>query len=380
MNVLINGLNSKVGGGKSIILNFIDYIEGNRNKDYFYFILVPPEIKKNVITLSGENYKLIFCSLWSKTLLSPISYFLYIPYLAKKLNVRAIINLGDLIINTKINQIYLFDWAYVVYPESPVWSMMRFKEYTAKKIKAFIIKLNVNNLNAVICQSDAMALRLKSKLGLEDCTTFPNPVPSSIIYDKKVTKSAFKREDGVIYLTYLTRYYVHKNIEILLDVAPLLDSNKFKFVLTLSEKEHPNVVTLLKKISDKGLQDSFINLGEIDYKCVPNVISSSDGLIMPTLLESYGLPYVEFMANSKTVLTSDLDFSRSVCKSAAFYFDPADPECIASTIRHAFNSKSEIDSKILIGTKVYNRLSNWDDYFQMYINKVDELISRDKYE
>ena len=54
---------------------------------------------------------------------------------------------------------------------------------------------------------------------------------------------------------------------------------------------------------------------------------------MPTLIETYGLPYLEAQVLKKAMLTSDRDFARELCGEAAVYFDPLDPEDVAQAVR-----------------------------------------------
>jgi glycosyltransferase involved in cell wall biosynthesis len=59
---------------------------------------------------------------------------------------------------------------------------------------------------------------------------------------------------------------------------------------------------------------------------------------MPTLLESYGLTYVEALYCGRPILTSDREFARWMCRDLAIYFEPTDPRSVVSAIERLMTS------------------------------------------
>jgi hypothetical protein len=53
---------------------------------------------------------------------------------------------------------------------------------------------------------------------------------------------------------------------------------------------------------------------------------------MPTLIGTYGLPYLEAQMLGKPVFTSKRDFSKEVCKDSAIYFDSLNLKNIADVL------------------------------------------------
>ena len=54
---------------------------------------------------------------------------------------------------------------------------------------------------------------------------------------------------------------------------------------------------------------------------------------MPTLLESYGFPYIEAIFYKKHIFTSKLDLSVEVCQDMAYYFNPNDIKSIICSFK-----------------------------------------------
>ena len=85
-----------------------------------------------------------------------------------------------------------------------------------------------------------------------------------------------------------------------------------------------------------------------------------DAIILPSLIESYSLIFIEAMFFHKPIFTSDLDFAREVCKNAAFYFNPFNAENIFNVISSAFNKHDEMQKRIKYGTDIIKSLDSWD--------------------
>ena len=55
-------------------------------------------------------------------------------------------------------------------------------------------------------------------------------------------------------------------------------------------------------------------------------------MFLPTFLECFSASYAEAMLMKKPIITSNLGFAQNVCKDAAVYFDPCNPEDIIDKI------------------------------------------------
>ena len=75
------------------------------------------------------------------------------------------------------------------------------------------------------------------------------------------------------------------------------------------------------------------NLGPLATDEVERWFDRTDALFLPTLLESFGLTYLEAAVRRRPVLTSDRDFARHACGDAGYYFDPQDPRDICGRVR-----------------------------------------------
>lgn len=187
---------------------------------------------------------------------------------------------------------------------------------------------------------------------------------------------AYESLRGKLKLLYPTRYYPHKNIEGLVRVF-----DRFRrelvgvvLILTLRPNEHPRCPALFRSIRRLRLEDRVVNVGPIPFDQMAAYYRFSDALCMPTLLETFGLPYVEAMALELSILTSDLDFAREVCGDAAAYFDPWNPEAIRDAII-AFRDDTGLRERLrAAGRQQHQRgFSSWDDIALSVIDCCHQL-------
>jgi glycosyltransferase involved in cell wall biosynthesis len=122
----------------------------------------------------------------------------------------------------------------------------------------------------------------------------------------------------------LTRYYPHKNLEILVDLFQQYreELEDVSIIVTIEESQHAGAKKLLERIKSNKLENKIVNIGPVDQALLPALFAKVDALMLPTLLESFTGTYIEAMQFQKPILTSDRDFAHAVCDDAALYFDP----------------------------------------------------------
>jgi glycosyltransferase involved in cell wall biosynthesis len=372
--IFINGLKSKAGGGKSILNNYLMLLKKSDSKNKF-FVLVPKQIEY-------LNYYFDFievldiADLYKKNILFPFVNHFLLPKLIKDLNIDVVFNMGDIVIPTKIPQVYLFDWSYAVYPESSAWKTMDRKGYFERKIKLFFFKKYINYATLVIAQTKTMKQKLEIIYGLKNVEIVPNAVSLDNLsggeyFDFNLPKEKFK----CLYLTY---YYSHKNLEIFIPLAKKIRETGWPFclIVTIAPSQHKKAKQFLETIQKEGLESTIINVGPVPMSRVPSLYTQTDSLLMPTLLESFSGTYIEAMHHGKPIMTSNLDFAIDVCGDAAFYFDPLDAESILNTIKDTFQNKNLRLQKIEYGKTKLEQMLNWQQTFDKYQGLLEDVARK----
>ena len=185
-----------------------------------------------------------------------------------------------------------------------------------------------------------------------------------------------QKYNGRVKFLYLTRYYSHKNIEVLVDMffAHPEDLSDIILFITIEKEDNVAAGKLLDSIASKGLSDKIINLGAVPQENLVDIFMNVDGLLMPTLLESFSGSYLEAMHFKIPILTSELDFAKEVCQDAALYFDPWDCNSIKDTIVH-FRDNPEIALRLAKngGQRISNMNQTWRDVAGNILQEFDDL-------
>jgi len=370
-NIFINGLKSKVGGGKTILNDYLTLLKKSNSKNKF-FVLTPN--KDEYQKYSNNFIKIIdIKKIYKKNILFPFLNCFVMPKLLKNYNIDSILNIGAIAIPTNIPQLYLFQWAYAVYPNSIVWKRMDIKNYLSRKIKLFVFTKYIKYATAIIAQTKTMKKKLEFIYKLKNVEIVPNAVSLKNINGGKLFN--FNLPKDKIKLLYLTYYYSHKNLEIFLPLAKKIKKMSLPYciITTIAPTQHKRAKEFLNNVKNEKLDDIILNIGPVTMANVPSLYSQCDALLMPTLLETYGLPYVEAMYHQKTIFTSNLDFAKDVCGEAAFYFDPLDVNSILSSIKFAFKNNNIRIKKIKEGKEKLGRLLNCKQVFERYQELLDLL-------
>ena len=104
-----------------------------------------------------------------------------------------------------------------------------------------------------------------------------------------------------------------------------------------------------------------------------NLYKSSNAMLLPTLIESFGIPYVEAMSLGVPILTSDLDFAHDVCGNAASYFDPFNAKDILNKMRDIVNNPLDTENRISNGFEKINFLPDWKQTVKEFESKLEEV-------
>ena len=371
--IAINGINSKTGGGKSILVNYMKLLDKEKHEDR-YFLLTTEREEFDWIS-NDHIFVIKLPGYYARTALAPFVYEFLIGKILKKTRVDVVLNFGSLIINSDTPQVYLFQWAYAIYPKSVIWKWMDLRAWLRARIKLYFLKKRLHDPSVVAAQTPVAKRALENLYGLTRVKIIPNAVPlDNLAVD---SRRRFKLPCGRR-LLYLTYYYLHKNLEVLIPLARRIKASKcdYKIIITMSAGQHPKAAKLLQDIEDQSLDDIIVNIGPVAMTDVPALYRLCDGLLMPSILESFSGTYVEAMYHEIPIFTSDLDFARAVCADAACYFDPHDPDDILCKLNNVFNTAVTIESLTGAGRRVLRNLPDWSQVFGRFQDILQSELKR----
>ena len=291
-----------------------------------------------------------------------------------------VFSIGNFALPTKQRQVLQFMWPYVTYPESEVWKRMPRLEVATRKVKIKMFERRLKYADVVAPQTETSAERLKRYYPqIRDVVVVPTA--AAIVGTEGGAQPLDGRYDlagSGKKLLCLTRYYPHKNLEILIPLAQLIKErgSDLSVVTTIAKDQHPGAKQFLEKLEEEGLEDVIQNIGPVPIEVVPALYEATDGLLLPTLLESFSGTYVDAMAFRKPVFTSDKDFARDVCGEAAFYFDPHSAESIYRSLHGVFSDEESIMEKTEKGYARVQQFPDWYAVAQQYLDLLEEVATR----
>ncbi|MBW9276331.1 MULTISPECIES: glycosyltransferase [Bacteroides] len=314
MKLIINASLAYGGGGLQVALSFINeclYIRGNQ---YYVFA------SRNVVSQLDKS---IFPDNFIFYDIPPLKFYQYNFYLSqleKKILPDVVFSIfGPVYWKPSVPHIMGYAIPHYIYKDSPYWDIISIKERLKMKIKEFFhMYFLKRDASAFICETDDVQTRLALLFPEKKCYKVSNTYSS--FFEKKVLCRDFIELKDTSKFRFLTvsRYYPHKNLEIIRLIVDKLRENDIKdiqFVLTISPSDY-------EKIFGIDYVEEVKNVGPVIASECPSLYNDCDAVFLPSLLECFSANYPEAMIMKKPILTSDLPFARTVCGNAALYFTP----------------------------------------------------------
>lgn len=372
MKILINASTVKYGGGLTVALNFTKAFI-NLKSSHLAILIAPRNIgfekfecdRLILITVPGILHLWIF-----RVFLD----YIWIKQKIKHNKIDFVMSLGNLPVPGYKKQALLFDNPFLTlasFNNIPLSIINNIKH----KLRNFSFKMRLNNLKLIFSQSKLQnSLLLKKFNHLPRIIIIPNSYTT--LYNNSESKDIPKiREKNKIKLLAFSRYYDHKNLGILLDLASLFKKYNANYIiyLTIKSSQGKGARRILNSILKLQLDEYIKNLGEISPFNLHILYDQVDAVILPTLLESFSSVYVDALKFRKPIFTSNRDFAKEVCGNAAFYFNPFSAQDIYNTLEAAFKSRTTITEKLNEGEKIISRHAGWNDIAITILKAIEDI-------
>jgi glycosyltransferase involved in cell wall biosynthesis len=178
--------------------------------------------------------------------------------------------------------------------------------------------------------------------------------------DNPVKKHPKKLNIKSPFFTYTGSAYPSKNIPVLLDALKLLVDRQVDVSLLMTCARNSFWEKLEKDVKSRELEKHVVLPGRVADEDLSNLYKEATALVMPSLMEGFGLPGLEAMAAGCPVIASEAGSLPEVYGSAALYFHPERPEQLAEIMESMLQkSSSEREFIIKKGKKQANKYS-WD--------------------
>jgi glycosyltransferase involved in cell wall biosynthesis len=376
MRIFVVAHNCRRGGGVSVAQNLIRAF-ARVAPEHEYCFTIPPDLGyEECCRLAPRNRQIIYRHrdlarrwMWDTWQL---------PSLLRAFVPDVIFNMANQgFMRPPVPQATLVQDPHLYYP-SKHYGRVSARELAIARYHRWHFARSLRRTHLVFCQTESARTRLRAAYGtgvrIELC---PNQGSTSVgnSGSLRACPQAVAHLGKALKLLVVSRYYEHKNLEIIPTVFAQYREQlrDVALVLTLSSGEHPRAARLLRDIEHRGLSSNIITVGPVPQDELGSYYAHTDALFMPTLLESFSGTYVEAMRLGRPILTSDLDFAREVCGDAALYFDPFDPKSICDSIVRFKDNLATRERLIEAGIRRSADSVSWDQIGRRVTHELEAL-------
>ena len=253
-----------------------------------------------------------------------------LPGVAKNFKADAVLGLGNHgLIGIGCPQAIWIRNGYLVYPAKH-FPKASLKTHIHVYLQKLHLRRTLAHTDLVFCQTPVMRKRLSDYYSYPESKMkhLPNAISSFLRPPDSQERPPSGIEKGKFNCLILSQYYIHKNPEILIEEC-LRSPDSFDgicFITTVSENDGRQAKNFLKHIRENPILSRLIhNVGPIQHEYLGSYYRNCQLVIMPTLMESFSITYLEAMHFGVPILTTDLDFAHYLCGEAAVYYDPWKP-------------------------------------------------------
>ena len=218
---------------------------------------------------------------------------------------------------------------------------------------------------SVICISDAAEENLKSYLGIKSKFDRYITVYNGVDIDKFVNAvgNSFASTHKKI-ITMVAGFRSQKDQDTLIKAFSILPKDKFELWLVGDGERRKNLELLAES---EGIKDRVVFWGV--RTDVPEILKTSDIIIMSSHWEGFGLAVVEGMAVGKPIIASNVDGLSQVVANAGLIFPKGDYVQLANLILELTNDKelyNKVAEKCLQRARQYDISKMVDGYLSVY--------------
>ncbi len=325
MKVLFDCSNISVGGGIQVADSMIRYAI-NSKKIEFCFI-VSNSVGISIKDVLEKNHLVYILN---------TNQFTILPWHETNKKIKQILNdfrpnliftlFGPSYWRSNYTHLVGFARPHYVLHNSPFFKLKNHRKYIyyMKILEVIHGLLFKKNSDYLFVENNSMVDSLKSMYNKE---VFYIPNTYNQIFENH--EPLISNSQIVFKLLTISSNYPHKNLDSIPKIVEILRSKysnfNFQFIVTINE-------------DSTHISNQFVKyIGSVAIDDCPDLYKDCSAMFLPTMLECFSASYVEAMYMNIPILTSDLDFARSICSDAAIYFDPLNYSEIADSIYNLAN-------------------------------------------
>jgi glycosyltransferase involved in cell wall biosynthesis len=191
--------------------------------------------------------------------------------------------------------------------------------------------------DGIITSSLVTSVELISRFALEEekVRVIPPGLDSLFLEDVTDAELEATRERLSLppsFLLFVGAQVPRKNLVRLVEALKIVHLRGPRVPLVLIGPHGEDSQEIRKKADELGIGAWVLSTGYREARDIRNAYRLASALVLPSLWEGFGMPLVEAMASGAPVAASRVSAIPEVCRDAAVYFEPEDPESMAEKV------------------------------------------------
>ncbi len=205
--------------------------------------------------------------------------------------------------------------------------------------KAFfrLAAASFRDADGIVTSSATTAVELVSRFALDEkkVRTLPPGLDIRFLDDvpaAELEATSERFELPPSFLLFVGAQVPRKNLVRFVDALKIVHLHGFQIPLVLAGPEGEDSVSIRAKADKLGIGRWIRTTGYLEQRSIWNIYRLATAFVLPSLCEGFGLPLLEAMASGVPVAASRVSAIPEVCRDAAVYFDPDNPESMAEKV------------------------------------------------
>lgn len=328
MRIAINALSAKRGGGVTYLNRLIFYLSEVDDENEYY-IFVTSQNRRKIIDFNDLRFHVIEVAI--RNLLHRLLHEqLVLPIALKRLNIDVVYAPAEIAPFLALCSVVLG------IQNLNVYCKIKTKWSPTEKVKIWILRqlarLSSRKASKIVFVSNTACKDIAVKLRANPAKT--RAIHHGVELDK-FHKSGLAENLTFIDQTIGSNKYIlclsvlarHKNIETLVKAYAALDEklqDQYRLVIA-GNKTPPYGEELTALVQQLNLDGKVIFTGGIPHENVPSLYQGASLFVLPSYLETFGIPLIEAMAAGVPVIGANASAIPEVVGDAGLLFDPNDP-------------------------------------------------------
>jgi len=360
MKIAINALSAKTGGGVTYLNRLIYHLrEVDDQNDYYIFVTRDNHAK--IIAFDKPRFHVM-----EVTISNLLHRLLYeqsaLPILLKRLNIDVVYAPAEI-------APLLSTCSVVLGIQNPnVYYRFKIMRSLAEKTRFWILrqlgKLSSRKASRIIFVSNTARTDIAAKLKANPAKT--RAILHGVELDR-FQKNVLSEKPTIIsktigsdkYILCLSALARHKNVEALIKAYAAMDGKvrtQYKLVVA-GRNTSPYGDELTALVQQLNLDERVVFTGEIPHENVPPIYQQAILFVLPSYLETFGIPIIEAMAAGVPVIAANASAIPEVVGDAGLLFDPNDPNDLRTKMETVLSDpklREELTRKGLQRAKVFS--------------------------